>query len=93
MRSPPFTYSMTKYRRSCDHRDEGNRREESGIDGEYAISLFCAKKLKKVHKISMFLHADSDLSREDTNSVLHPALTLLSESFHRSCYTFHDKVT
>lgn len=47
MRSPPFTYSMTKYRRSCDHRDEGNRREESGIDGEYAISLFCAKKLKK----------------------------------------------
>lgn len=54
---------------------------------------YFVQKTKKVHNISMFLHADSDLSREDTNSVLHPALTLLSESFHRSCYTFHDKVT
>lgn len=94
--------SHTPWQSTGGPADRGDRREELGMDGDTNMPhcFFLQSKTAKLHKSSEITQHFYSLTvqlypsvQSEKNSVSQPPLTLLSESFYRSCCTFHDKVT
>lgn len=92
IRSPPFTYSMTKYRRSCGHAERKKVKEELWVceKSRKKNNRFYVKNCRISKNVYISIRGKTSNQR---NTVLRSCLPPLSKLFHLSCYSFHDKVT